>query len=408
MARPMVDARARLLHHRGPMVRREHIGYLLAVLMDGAVMATTFFAVTRRAAEREASAAELGWLGAVFFIVYTVAVPVTGKIADRFGRRRLMVAGLVTTGLLILACSYETRLGVLLALSALAGAGAAMFWPAVIAWLCEGRSGRGLVGVLSAFSVCWNLGLFIGSSTGGILYEVNQALPFFVYGSALVVASLVLLVPHRMTIAGADETPSGVGRPTALFYLRLAWLANLTVLLGLGAVSAMFPQLATRLEISPAVHGHLVAASRAAAIVAFIVMWSTRTWQHRLWPLLLISVVGGAGALMVAVGTHAGWFFAGFVAMGFVSGVGYLTSTFYTLEAFAGRAAGVGWNEAVLGAGLFVGPLAAGFVGDAWGLRAPYFFATGLFAAGLLAQTGLAFATRAGYKADVQMRMNER
>ena len=389
------------------MVRREHIGYLLAVLMDGAVMATTFFAVTRRAAEREASAADLGWLGAVFFIVYAVAVPFTGRVADRFGRRRLMVAGLLTTGLFILASAYEVRFGMLLALSALVGVGAAMFWPAVIAWLCEGRSGKGLVGVLSAFSICWNLGLFIGSSTGGVLYSLKETLPFWVFGGALVVAPLLLFVPHKMTLAGKEEAPSNISRPTALYHLRLAWLANLTVLLGLGAVSAMFPQLATRLDISPAMHGNLIATSRAAAIVAFLVMWSTTAWQHRIWPLLVISIVGGAGALMVAMGTHNGWFFAGFGAMGFASGVGYLTSTFYTLEAFAGRAAGVGWNEAVLGVGLFVGPLAAGFVGQAWGLRAPYFFAAALFAAGLLAQTGLAFVTRPGYKARVKMRMTE-
>jgi MFS family permease len=80
--------------------------------------------------------------------------------------------------------------------------------------------------------------------------------------------------------------------------------------------------------------------------------------------------------------------------LGFINGAVYLASIFYAMEAFEGKAAGAGWTEMVLGAGSFLGPVAAGFVGDAWGLRAPYFFAAVLFVAGAVAQVGLDFAAR--------------
>jgi MFS family permease len=114
--------------------------------------------------------------------------------------------------------------------------------------------------------------------------------------------------------------------------------------------------------------------------------------------LLAGYVAGAAGALAIALTSSVPLFFAGFVVLGFVNGAMYLASIFYAMEAFEGKAAGAGWTEMVLGAGCFFGPVAAGFVGDAWGLRAPYYFAAVLFAAGLAGQIMLAWAVRRRYK----------
>ena len=376
------------------MLGREQIGYALALLMDMCVMATLFFAVPRRAADAGMDAVRLGWLSGVFFVAYGVTSPLAGRLSDRFGRKRFMVAGMLVAGVLMWVCALETRFAVLLALCGVAGVAAALFWPTLIAWFSEGRRGATLVRVLGIYCISWNIGLGAGSVGSGALYEVNPWWSFAVFGSILLAAPLLLLLRTR-TAAGEDNAmPVPVSRATALRLMWAGWLANLTVLLGFGAVQAMFPQLAANLGVSPSLHGQMFGASRAAAVVAFLVMGWSHRWHHRTWPLVAGYVAGVAGALAIALTSNVAVFFVGFVVLGFINGAVYLASIFYAMEAFEGKAAGAGWTEMILGAGSFLGPVAAGFAGEAWGLRAPYFFAAVLFVAGLAAQLVLDFTGR--------------
>ncbi len=380
------------------MFRRTHIAYALALLMDMCVMATVFFAVPRRAADGGMDAVRLGWLSGVFFVAYAVVSPLAGKLSDRFGRMPFMVGGLVVAGGLMWVCANETRFGPLLALCGAAGAAAALFWPTLIAWFSEGCRGAALVRVLGIYCISWNVGLGIGSVGSGELYETNPWWSFAVFGTITLAAPLLLLARTRVASDHDNAMPVPVGRATAVRFMWAGWLANLTVLLGFGAVQAMFPQLATHLGVSPSLHGQLFGASRAAAVVAFLLMGWSHAWHHRTWPLLAGYVAGAAGALVIALTSSVPLFFAGFIVLGFINGAVYLASIFYALEAFEGQAAGAGWTEMVLGAGCFLGPVVAGFVGDAWGLRAPYYFAAALFAAGLAGQIVLAWAVRRRYK----------
>lgn len=384
------------------MLGRERIGYALALLMDMCMMATLFFAVPRRAADAGMDAVRLGWLSGMFFVAYAIVSPLAGKLSDRFGRMPFMVGGLVVAGGLMWACAYETRFAVLLALCGVTGAAAALFWPTLIAWFSEGLRGAALVRVLGIYCISWNIGLGIGSVGSGKLYEADSWWSFAVFGSITLGAPLLLLLRSRVASGGDNAMPVPVDRTTALRFMWAGWMANLTVLLGFGAVQAMFPQLATHLGVSPSLHGQLFGASRGAAVVAFLVMGWSHAWHHRTWPLVAGYVAGVAGALAIALTSSVPLFFAGFIVLGFINGAVYLASIFYAMEAFEGKAAGAGWTEMILGTGSFLGPVAAGFVGDAWGLRAPYFFAAVLFAVGAVVQLGLAFAGWRRYEVGSQ------
>ena len=69
--RPHIRSLLTITHSCGSMkqMRREKIGYLLAVLMDMCMMGTIFFSVTRRAADGGVDAMRLGCLAGVVFIV---------------------------------------------------------------------------------------------------------------------------------------------------------------------------------------------------------------------------------------------------------------------------------------------------------------------------------------------------
>ena len=174
------------------MLQHRHIIYCTAFLTDMAVAGVTF-AVSRRAAELGASAADLGWLGAMWAGVYTGVVLVTGRLSDRLGRRNVARAGCALAAVMAGACAFTTRLDALLVLMALFGIGLAAFWPSVIAWLTDGGGSPSQLNTrLAHFSVAWNLGLLAGfAQTGWIFARWPQAA--FAGATAAFVLVIILL-----------------------------------------------------------------------------------------------------------------------------------------------------------------------------------------------------------------------
>jgi len=350
--------------------------YLVSLFMDMSV-AAVIFAISRRAAELGASASDLGWLGAVWIGLYAVLALVTGRVSDRVGRRKLAFAGCVIAALMALACALTTRIGLLLVFSAMFGAGLSCFWPSIIAWLGEGLSGHALAARLTTFGVAWNIGLLLGYCLSGVVFEYSPRLVFYASTGAILLVGLLLLVPARQPpntptrTASSDESleiPKGRG------FRKTAWLANFATNFALAGTAALFPQLATHLGIGADIHGGLLAAGRAAALVAFAALQFLMFWRTRLWPLWIAQL--GCAASIVWIGlAHATWMFAAaWIIGGAVSGYAYQASIYFTLEEMTEKGKGSGFHEAVVGSGMFFGPMLAGWVGNSHGLRVPYFF----------------------------------
>jgi MFS family permease len=81
----------------------------------------------------DASPAELQWTVTAFYIPFAALLIVAGRLADLFGRRRLLLAGTVSFagGSIIAAASPDVQ--VLIAGIALSGIGGAMLMPASMA-----------------------------------------------------------------------------------------------------------------------------------------------------------------------------------------------------------------------------------------------------------------------------------
>ncbi len=350
--------------------------YLASLLMDMSV-AGVIFAISRRAAELGATASQLGWLGAVWIGLYAVLALVTGRVSDRIGRRKLAVAGSIIAALMTLACSLTTRIGLLLVLSALFGAGLSCFWPSIIAWLGEGLSGHALARRLTTFGVAWNVGLLVGYSFSGVLFEHGPRLPFYVSAGSMLLIALLLLLPAQRLADGTNhrsQSEETIAIPEGRGFRKTAWLASFATNFSLAGTAALFPQLATHLAIGADIHGAVLAGGRAAALLAFAALQFLMFWRTRLWPLWIAQL--GCAASIVWIGlAHAAWMFAlAWIIGGAVSGYTYQASIFFTLEEMTEKGKGSGFHEAVVGSGMFFGPMLAGWVGNNHGLRVPYFF----------------------------------
>jgi len=370
--------------------------YLVSLLMDMSV-AGVIFAISRRAAELGASPSELGWLGAAWIGLYALLALVTGRVSDRVGRRKLAFIGCIIAALMTLACSLTTRIGWLLVYSAIFGGGVACFWPSIIAWLGEGLSGHALAARLTTFGVAWNIGLLVGYGLSGVLFKHGPSLAFYASTGSILLVALLLLLPARQAFVatrGSSQTDETVEIPRGRGFRKTAWLANFATNFALAGTAALFPQLATHLGIGADIHGGLLAAGRAAALAMFAALQFLMFWRTRLWPLWIAQL--GCVASIVWIGlAHATWMFAAaWIIGGAVSGYTYQASIYFTLEEMTERGKGSGFHEAIIGSGMFFGPVLAGWVGNNHGLRLPYFFCAAMQAVLVAVQMMLVWTRR--------------
>lgn len=380
------------------MLKRHHILFIACFFMDMNVAGVTF-AFSRRAAELGASSSALGWLGGVWIGSYGLTALFAGAWSDRWGRANISRFGCAVCAGSAVAYAYITALRPLLALSVVYGAGCACFWPAVIAWLGEDTKDSAELNTrLTNFSIAWNLGLVVGYGLTGWVYQHSPRGSFFIPAAVYGLVFGLVTVATKMTVtagpAGHIVTPTPI--PEGRGFRKCAWLANFALCFVNGGVNALFPQLATALHINADVHGAIAAFGRSATVAAFVALQFLVFWRTRLWPLWVAQALAVLALAWIAWADARWMFFAAFAVIGAVSSYTFQASVYFTMEEVIEKGKGVGVHEAVLGAGLFAGPLLAGWYGEHHSLRSPYLFCAAALTILIAAQMVLVIVRRRG------------
>ncbi|AGL17000.1 MFS transporter [Actinoplanes sp. N902-109] len=117
-----------------------------------------------------ASTTALQWVTGAYSVVFGGLMLALGAVADRFGRRRTMLAGLVLLGLTSLATAFVSNAGQLIAVRALMGVAAAMTTPGSIALAFRlFRDDTLRVRAMTLISTIGLVGLAVGPTTGGFV-----------------------------------------------------------------------------------------------------------------------------------------------------------------------------------------------------------------------------------------------
>lgn len=155
--------------------------------------------------------------------VVLISVPV-GRLADRIGRRPLLLGGLVLTGCGSLLIAYSGSLEALIVGRAVQGVGSAASWIAALALVTDlarpGRKGEAIGFALAANS----LGAVGGPALGGLLGgEISFEAPFLLVAglaTAMLVAGAVVLPRTKPTGEGGEASQIGtiaaLRRPSAI------------------------------------------------------------------------------------------------------------------------------------------------------------------------------------------------
>lgn len=298
------------------------------------VCATAFFGVLNASAVNvvipamgetyDADAQSLGWVMSVFLLTYGVAIPIYGRLADRFGARSLFLFGLVLFGAGSLLCALSPTLPLLLAARVVQALGGAAF-PGLGMTLASRAFPPERRGVaLGAIAATMGVGSAVGPLIGGLIAD---ALSWqFLFGiSALAVLIFPLgraTFPRENVQADAPLDLAGgallaLGITGALFALghgsAVGWsqplvlLAIATTLLAFGGLAAhqsktADPFLPRKLLRNPAYRrivmmGFMTTGSNLAALIGFPLLL-TRWGGLSAFEVGLVLV---PGAIMTAV-----------------------------------------------------------------------------------------------------------
>jgi EmrB/QacA subfamily drug resistance transporter len=176
------------------------------------------------------SLSDLSWVLNGYTIVFAAVLVPAGRWADRVGRRRLFVAGLITFSLGSLLCGVAPGVAALIAARVIQAAGAGLMVPASLSLLlaCVPAAARGrAIGTWSALGA---LGAALGPVIGGSLVQVSWRWVFWIN---LPVGLVAVLLAARVIPESKDDHVRG--RPDLL---GAALLAAAVGLLALALVKA--------------------------------------------------------------------------------------------------------------------------------------------------------------------------
>lgn len=232
---------------------------VLLITLDNTILYTALPTLT---AELGASAAEALWIINAYPLVMCGLLLGAGTLGDRYGHRRLFLAGLVVFGAASLVAAFAPDVAVLIAARALLAVGAACMMPATLALIRIGfddvRERNLAIGVWGSISI---VGAALGPIIGGLLLEA------FWWGSVFLINVPVVLAALALTPWVAP--PGRAGRSTR-------WDARSSVYAMATLTGAVF---AIKQATGPQPSWIVLAASAAVAVAGG---WAFARRQRRL------------------------------------------------------------------------------------------------------------------------------
>lgn len=146
--------------------------------------------------EFEVSGKVVGYLTAAFALSQLIVSPFAGKAADKFGRKIMIVIGLLIFAFSELLFGLASSIDMLFVSRILGGVSGAFIMPAVTAFIADITTNDSRPKALGYMSAAINIGFIIGPGIGGFLAELGTRVPFFaaaVLGAIAAVLSIILL-----------------------------------------------------------------------------------------------------------------------------------------------------------------------------------------------------------------------
>ena len=327
----------------------------------------------------------------VFGLGKWVASLPTAHLLDRFGRRPLMIGGLVVIALSDVASIMTSSYGVFLGFRALAGVGWAMFGTVATTVMVDLPAVRRRGRAVSLLMMSETSGLLVGSAAGGWAYAgVGVASPLVLEAGCVLVAALLAgrwALPPRAP-RRAERRPSDWRRLRTVLQTPGVTIMSLTnaalTAIQTGVLVFLFPlYLVNRGGVGPEAVGVLTSVTIVGRLGA---LWlggglSDRWGRTRVLfaGLLGYAAVLGSVPFVTDPALLGVWSLALGAVAGFVAPLPTAVIGDQVVPALHGLA--IGWLRTMTDSGQILGPLIMGGLADAAGLPAPFYLGAALLVA---------------------------
>ena len=283
-----------------------------------------------------ASTANIGLMMSAFTAPSIAVIPIAGVISDRYGRRPVLLFGLVWFGLTGTAIAFVSTFAAALALRALQGIGFAALTPIIITSLGDLYAGTEEATAQGLRFTGSGLSQTAFPLAAGVLVGMAWQYPFLLYAVAFPIAAIVYVYfeePLDETGDGESEAGIGaqVGEMRALVAQRRAW----TMVVARGSANVAWFGFLTYNSIlvvdvlgdTPAEAGILAAlASLTYALAASQAGRIADAFDDRLYPLVATNASMGVGLALVFLAPSFAVAAVGVVFMG--AGFGLVLSIY--------------------------------------------------------------------------------
>ncbi len=147
-----------------------------------------------------------GYMLVVYAGAQFIAGPVLGNLSDRFGRRPVLIASMLSFGIDYAVMALAPSIAWLFLGRVIAGAAGAVYGPAgsVVADVMPAEKRGGAFALIGAM---FGLGFIIGPAIGGLLSVWGPRAPFYAAATLALVNALVMLVAMPETLAREHRRP---------------------------------------------------------------------------------------------------------------------------------------------------------------------------------------------------------
>lgn len=153
--------------------------------------------------------AEMGILYALFAVSFVLAMPPSGYLADRIGRKKMLIGGVLLFGITTLALAFINAPWQFAILRIFEGVGAAMAAPAGFALTIDLVPAEKRATALAAVGTAETIGIFAGPAIGGFVAgQINFYYPMYVGAALSFACAYILSLIHEPPIGEMAEKSS--------------------------------------------------------------------------------------------------------------------------------------------------------------------------------------------------------